>query len=416
MISALMLSATLTVAGNNGVAIQKTIDEAANAGGGRVVVPAGVYEAGSLRLRSGVELHLERGAVLRGGTRSEDYFEFPDEVCSVKPEGSNRVFIYAWDAENIAITGEGLIDGRGKEFFERTRFVSWGGFWPKPERPRPRMVQFVRCRNVRLEGVTFEDSPGWTMLIRLCEDVRVDGIFVNADQRIINSDGIDFDGCRRVKVARSRFRTGDDCLILRAMREAGSEAPVVCEDIEVSDCELDSACQAIRMGCPSDDIIRHARFRNIRAKGNNGVNFDYPVRYLRPTDEGFIDISDIVFENFSGDFTGHALRIVAGPGVKLRNVSGIHFKDCKLRSFEPLDFSGNFDSPLKGILLENCTVDVPGKIVYVAKATEPLRLRNCVFNGAKADDHDLVTARGEREPLVRAAGVSWESAKQAKGR
>lgn len=412
MICAMMLAAAVTVTGTGRDAIQKTIDEVSAAGGGRVTVPAGVHESGSIRLRSGIELHLEKGAIIRGGTRSEDYFEFPESVCQVKPENSARVFIYAWDAENIAITGEGLIDGRGKEFFDRLQLK--GLFWPKPSHARPRMVQLVRCRNIRLEGVTFEDSPGWTMLIRLCEDIRVDGIFVDADQRIINSDGIDFDGCKRVKVTRSRFKTGDDCLILRAMRESGSDEQIVCEDVEVSDCDLDSACQAIRMGCPSDDIIRHARFRNIRARGRNGVNFDYPVRYLRPTDEGYMNISDIVFEDFSGDFIGTAIRLVAAPGVKLRNVSDITFRNCKLRSINPLDFTGNFDSPLKNVTLENCTVDVPGCEIFVAAATEPLRFRKCVFNGKPVADEDRVTPRPARQPLVRTTGASWESDRKTK--
>ena len=72
------------------------------------------------------------------------------------------------------------------------------------------MVQFVRCRRVRLEGATFKDSPMWTMFIRLCEDVVADGITVVGDQRMINNDGIDFDACRRVRVGNSFFKTGDD--------------------------------------------------------------------------------------------------------------------------------------------------------------------------------------------------------------
>ena len=139
MISAMMLAAAVAVAGRDGAAIQKAIDEVAAAGGGRVTVTAGYYDSGSIRLRSNIELHLEKGAILRGGTRSEDYFEFPDSVCKVKPENSARVFIYAWDAENIAITGEGLIDGRGKEFFDRLQ--PQGRFWPKPSHPRPRMIR-----------------------------------------------------------------------------------------------------------------------------------------------------------------------------------------------------------------------------------------------------------------------------------
>ena len=407
-----LLAAVVTVPAGDGASIQKAIDEVSAQGGGRVVVPAGEYRSPSLRLKSNVELHLAKGALLRGGTRSEDYFDFPTDVCAVRPEKSGRVFIYAWDAENIAITGEGIIDGRAKEFFSRTE-SEWNFTWPKPEAPRPRMVQFVRCRNIRLEGVTFEDSPGWTMLIRLCENLTVDNVFVNADHRVINSDGIDLDGCRHVKIRNSRINTGDDCIIVRAMREAGSDERIVCEDIEVTDCHLDSACQAFRMGCPSDDTIRNVRIRNIRASGYNGINFDYPVGYLRPTDEGYMDISDIRVENFSGNFINCAVRMNVGPGVKLRRVADVTLRGFKVRSIHPLQFLGNADSPLVNVTLEDFTADVAGAKPYEARATEPLKLVNCTFNGEKVPDATVVTPRGAREPLVRPKRqTSWETVKQ----
>jgi len=411
-VATVLFAVVVTVGAGDGPSIQKAIDAVSAKGGGRVVVPAGEYQSPSLRLYSGVELHLEKGALLRGSTRSEDYFDFPEDVCSVRPERSGRVFIYAWDAENIAITGEGIVDGRGKEFFSRTE-SKWNFTWPKPAHPRPRMVQFVRCRNIRLEGVTFEDSPGWTMLIRLCENLKVDNVFINADHRVINSDGIDIDGCRHVRIANSRINTGDDCIIVRAMREAGHDEPVVCEDVEVSDCRLDSACQAFRMGCPSDDTIRNVRIRNVKASGYNGINFDYPVGYLRATDEGFMDISDIRVENFSGNFINCAVRFVVGPGVKLRRVADISFRNFNVRSIYPLLFKGNADSPLTNVELRDFAADVAGATPYEAQATEPLKLVNCTFNGQRVPDATVVTPRGEREPLVR-AGHSWEVAPKGK--
>ena len=93
--------------------IQQAIDAAAAAGGGRVVVAPGVHPIGTLRLKSHVELHLEKGAVLLGSTKKEDYDDFPRDVCSVSPESSYRALIQAWDADDIAITGKGTIDGQG---------------------------------------------------------------------------------------------------------------------------------------------------------------------------------------------------------------------------------------------------------------------------------------------------------------
>ena len=347
----------LSARADGGMDFQKLIDEAAAKGGGRVVVPAGVHETKSLRLRSHVELHLEKGAVLRGSVRHEDYFDFPADVCAVRPESSGLVLIYAWDEEDIAITGEGTVDGRGPEFFPgRNESPSFRGHWPKPALPRPREVQFVRCRDVRLQGVTFKDSAGWAMLIRLCENVFVDGIRIDSDQRIINSDGIDFDACRHVRVGNSTFRTGDDCLILRAMREKPGDV-VVCEDVVVSNCVLDSACQTIRVGCPSDDTIRNAVFRNIRATGFNGIFFDYPVRYVGAYDEGYMCVSNIVFDGYSGSLRGSAVQIVVEDGVKIRGARDILFRDFDVKSARPLRFVGNADSPLENLRFENVTVN-----------------------------------------------------------
>ena len=365
---------------------QKLIDEAAAKGGGKVVVPAGIHDTKSLRLRSGVELHLEKGAVLRGSTDYKDYFDFPEEVCKVRPEFSGRVLVYAWNEENISITGEGTIDGQGPEFFPQYKENPLSkGMWPKPDVPRPRLVQFVKCRNIKMKDTTFMNSPGWAMLIRLCENIEVDNIRVESDQRIINSDGIDFDSCKRVRVGNSYFKTGDDCLILRAMREKKSDS-MVCEDIVVSNCFLDSSCQTIRIGCPSDDTIRNALFKNIRAKGRNGIFFDYPVRYVRSYDEGYVCVSNIVFDGYTGSLRGSAVQIIVEDGVKIRGVKNIAFKNINVKSKEPLRFITNTASPVENITFENVE-----------------------SNGKKKQDGEVKVKVRPSKPLKRGNSKSWEA-------
>lgn len=403
---------TKAVEGRTGADIQRAIDAVAAAGGGRVVVPAGDYPVGSIRLRSHVDLHLSRGSRLLGGTKSEDYDDFPDEICSIHPEKSRKVLVYAYDARNIAITGEGVIDGQGPLFFD-TKNVPEGRSYAKPPVQRPRMVQFVRCTGVKLQGVTFKDSPCWTMLIRLCNDIDVAGISITADQRMINNDGIDFDGCRRVRVVDSRFKTGDDCLILRAMREKGSAERVVCEDVIVSNCVLNSWCQTIRLGCPSDDTIRNAVFTDIVAEGRNGIFADYPTRYLRPDDEGFMDISNIVIQNYSGSFRGSAVQIVSQPGVKVRNVDAFVFRNLNVKSAQPFRFIGNKGHEIKSVLLENVTAEIVGdKAPYEVRGCTGLVFRNVSFCGRKAPDGPVAAEPGSAAPLVRGTSSSWESKKK----
>ncbi|MCQ2119631.1 MAG: glycosyl hydrolase family 28 protein [Bacteroidales bacterium] len=399
---------TYRVKGNTGEDIQALIDKAGSKGGGKVVVPAGVYPVGSIRLRSNVELHLKKDAVLLGGDKSEDYDSFPEEVCSIQPENSSKVLVYAYREKNIALTGEGVIDGQGPLFFDTT---GRGSLYPKPPVERPRMVQFYDCEGIRLKGVTFKDSPCWTMFIRLCRDIRVDGITITADQKMINNDGIDFDGCRHVRVSNSRFKTCDDCLILRAMKE-NSDERIVCEDVIVTDCVLNSRCQTIRLGCPSDDTIRDAVFKDIVAEGNNGIFADYPARYLRSDDEGYMDISNIVFENYSGSFTGSAVQIVSEKGVKVRRVDGIVFRNFNVKSRHALRFIGNRNHEIGGVLLENFNAEIedPGDPVIVS-GCNGLTFKNVTLNGEERPDGPVAGSPGSDAPLVRGRSSSWETRK-----
>ena len=189
----------------------------------------------------------------------------------------------------------------------------------------------------------------------------IDGIKVVNDLRFINADGIDFDACRHVRMRKSKFLTGDDSVVLRAIREPDSSEPAVLEDVLVEDCDLESACQTIRVGCPSDDTIRNVTIRNVRAKERNGIFFDYPTRYLSETDEGYMDVHDVLFDGYSGEFRDCALQIVVEPGVKLRGVRDVAFRNFDVRSAKPLRFIGNVYTKPERIMRTNFTLD--GKLL-----------------------------------------------------
>ena len=149
------------VTGKNGAGIQKMIDMAAAAGGGKVTLEPGVYPSGTLYLRSNVELHVPAGAVILGHPKPEKYDDFRHPgFDSIAPEDSRKCLIACADCENVAITGHGIINGQGPQFYDTN--VKSGAFFAKPPYPRPRMVQFYHCRNVFFEDITLLDSPGWT--------------------------------------------------------------------------------------------------------------------------------------------------------------------------------------------------------------------------------------------------------------
>ena len=364
-------AATVTVPEKTGGAIQAAIDEVAKSGGGKVVVPAGVYPSRTLYLRSHVELHLEKGAIVRGGTNGADYAAFPGKVAP----RMGRSLIQAWDVEDVALTGEGAFEIPGLAFFdtEQRRFKRFY----LPRNGRPQMVLFHRCRNVRFHDVSFLRSPSWTMRLRFCENLDFRRIKVKNDLMFINADGIDFDGCRHVRMSDSDFLTGDDSIIMRAIRGRDSAEKVVMEDVVIENCRLESACQCVRIGCPSDDTIRNIHFRGVTMKGNNGINFDYPAVYLSQTDEGRVDVHDVTFEDVTGSLDNCAVRIACAPGVKIRGVRDVLFRNFNVKSKNPLVFRGNVFSPVERIRRENFVLNgerlADGEFEADCTSAKPLR-------------------------------------------
>jgi polygalacturonase len=262
-------------------AIAAAIGACAHAGGGRVVVPRGVFLTGPIELKSRIDLHLERGALLRFSPRFEHY-----PLVRTAYEGTDRVRarspIWSRGAEDIAITGEGVIDGSGQAWRPVKKFkmtdAQWKGlmalggvvnaardtWWPSreamegeqtvkaldargPDVPlaeyaaareflRPVMISLVKCRRVLLDGPTFQNSPAWNIHPLLCEDVVIRNITVLNPWYSQNGDGLDVESCRRVIVFNCRFDVGDDAICIKSGKdEAGRTRGRPTEEVVVAD-------------------------------------------------------------------------------------------------------------------------------------------------------------------------------------
>jgi len=333
----------------DGKGVQAAIDRAAASGGGRVVLKAGVYPSATLYLKSGVELHLGKDAVLQGSALWSDYDDVDDPRIGKVPERSKKAFLVAIGCTDIAITGEGTVDGQGVAFYDTN--VPAGKMFKKPDHPRTRMCEIVACRNVRFEGVTLKDSPGWTCWIRNCENVVCKNLDINGDQRMINNDGLHFDGCRHVRVTGCRIKTGDDCFVMRANRLPGGAS--LSEDFVVADCTLDSNCQAIRLGCPSDDTIRDGVFTNLTIRGKNGIASIHPTRYLQPNCTGYCKMENLRFVDCDVDVRNCAILFRVDPGIRLRQFGHVAFSRLVLRPDARIVLAGTADTPLEGVTFES---------------------------------------------------------------
>lgn len=382
---------------HTGAAIQKAIDAAFASGGGRVALERGVaYPSGTLYLKSRVELNVPEGTVILGGASPADYDDVDDPRIGRKPEKSTKVFIACLDGEDVAITGKGVIDGQGVKFYD-VNSILWERFYAKPPHPRPRMVEFFNCRNVRFEDITFKDSPGWTCWIRKCENFTAERVKIVADQKMINNDGFHIDSCRRVRIRHCDLKTGDDGIVMRAIRTIGGEESV-CEDMVVEDCTLNSACQCIRLSCPSDGTIRNGTFRNLKMNGFNGVVSAHPVRYLLDGEHGSCRMENIVVENCDINVDGSSISFSVEPGVTLRDFGNVAFRNIRLKSRKALVLNGTGDTPLRNVTFE----DVSGSV----KAEKPIDMSN--VEGIRFERFDVRSGLGQRAPAATNKSDGWE--------
>ncbi len=245
-------------------AVQRAIDECAAGGGGTVTVPAGDYKIGSIFLKSNVTLNLETGATLYGSTDIADYTPVTTDYVSLRTHTPTIQLIYADKAGNIAITGGGTIDGRGRAFPKLS--------WNDEGITRPHLLRMIRCHDVRVSGVTLRNSGCWMQHYLACDRVKIDGITV-VNRNNYNNDALDLDGCHDVTVSNMIADSDDDAITLK------STSPRLCEDIVISNCVVSSHCNAIKLGTESNGGFRNIIIRGIAVKPSADQStqfFGYP--------------------------------------------------------------------------------------------------------------------------------------------
>lgn len=235
------------------------------AGGGTVYVPAGEFLTGSITLKSNVHLYLEAGAVLSFTNDIDEY-----RVVESRWEGVLRQVyascIYAEDAENIAITGHGTLQGNG-------------AFWWKAFRkealsyPRPKLVSFDHCRHVQISGIKLLNSPSWTVHPVCCENVTIHGLTIINPADSPNTDGINPESCRNVRISDSHIDVGDDCIAIKAGTEDTAEH-IPCENITITNCTMIHGHGGVVLGSEMSGSIRNVTISNCVFEGTDrGIRF-----------------------------------------------------------------------------------------------------------------------------------------------
>ncbi|HEY3762925.1 MAG TPA: glycoside hydrolase family 28 protein [Verrucomicrobiae bacterium] len=288
-------------------------------GGGELIVPAGYWLTGPIKLESNINLHLERGALIQF---SRDYHLYPLMVFDMKGEKSvdSTSPITGQDLENVAITGEGIIDGGGDAWrmikkeklgtMEWDALVASGGvldadgttWWPNTnimsgakiaarlmsegslnladyepahESMRPKMVHLVGIKKLLLQGVTFQNPPNWTLNPALCENVTILDVKVHNAYSAQNSDALDLESCRHVLIQDSTFDAGDDGICFKSGKDAaGRRIGVPDEDVTVKGCTVYHAHGGFVIGSEMSGGMKNIHVDNCTFIGtDNGLRF-----------------------------------------------------------------------------------------------------------------------------------------------
>jgi polygalacturonase len=276
-------------------AIQKAVDACATAGGGTVYIPAGRYLSGAIFLKSNVTFHIERGATLLASMEFEHFPPFKPGWRILSEDTHLSSLITGVDLENIAVTGGGKLDGQGEPWWE----ALWKDKDAKEGQPkiltrgRPRVINLYRCRNIRIESVAIVNSPSWTVHLVGCDNVVVDGVSIINPPDSPNTDGINPESCRNVRISNCFIDTGDDCITLKSGQdEEGRQKARPTENVTITNCVMHKGHGAVVIGSEMSGCVRNVVAGNIVCVGT-----DRAVRIKSTRGRGGI-VENIRFNNF----------------------------------------------------------------------------------------------------------------------
>ena len=324
-------------------ALQQAIDACSEAGGGRVVVPAGHYKIGTIVLKSNVHLYLEQGATLYGSTDLKDYRPMKSDYVSLRTKTNTIQLIYADKVKNVTIDGYGTIDGRGRAFTKHS--------WNDEGITRPHLLRFIQSEDITVKGITLKNSGCWMQHYLACDRILIDGIKV-FNRNNYNNDALDLDGCHDVIVTNMIADSDDDGITLK------STSPRLCENIRISDCVVSSHCNAVKLGTETNGGFRNINISGIVVKPSSDQQEKFFGQWIGSSAISLEIVDGGVLENVNvSDVT---IEGTESPiFVRLGNRGRGYLSDGKdMEKIVPVDHVGR----IKGIRLDNIQIRHAGSM------------------------------------------------------
>jgi len=411
----------------NTKAFEKAIAALSKKGGGHLIVPQGVWFTGPIVLKSNIDLHLEVGAVIQF---SGDEALYPVIKTSFEGLDTRRCQspLSANGAENISITGRGVIDGNGqywrpvkkgkmtegqwKEVLARPGGVeSKKGYWvpnqayadaeksanmnvPKATTEaewnaikrflRPVMISLVSCKNVLLQGVIFQNSPAWNIHPLMCENIILDNVLARNPFYAQNGDALDLESCKNALIVNSKFDAGDDGICIKSGKDAdGRRRGIPCENVVVDGCTVFAGHGGFVVGSEMSGGVKNIlvencqflgtdvglRFKSTRGRG--GIVENININNVSMTD---IKTDAITFNMYYG---GKSVAEMLADGDNPDNVTKVPvteetpiFRNINIKNIvcngagRAMEFNGLPEMPIDGISLENVVIQAKSDAVF----------------------------------------------------
>jgi polygalacturonase len=401
-------------------AINKAIASCNNTGGGRVIIPAGTYFVkGPIHLKSNVNLHLEENAVIKFSTEADDYLP----LVLTRFEGVELMnyspLVYAYDQQNIAITGNGILDGQANNdhwwnWVGSKRF-DWKEGMPaqhdKTNEPalmemgvkgvpvaerlfgkdhymRPSFVEFYNCKNILIQGITIINAPFWLLHPTLSENITVDNVTTNSLGP--NNDGCDPESCTDVLIKNCSFTDGDDCIAIKSGRDAdGRRINVPSKNIIVQDCQMKDGHGGVVIGSESSGGVENVYAQNCVMSSKN---LERAIRIKSNACRGGV-MKNFYFRNLK---VGQVHEAVVKINMKYANekgndciypptLSGVYINNVVSQESEfAIYIEGLEDKPVNNISIQNCIFGNVAKD-NIIKDAKDLNVKNTMINGKEVN-------------------------------
>ena len=396
---------------SNTKAIAEAVAACNKAGGGRVVVPAGVWLTGPIHFMSNVNLHLEEGAVLSFSDNPADYLPAVQTSWEGMECYNYSPLLYAFECENVAITGKGML---------KPKMDTWKVWFARPpahmealkelytmaaidvaveqrqmavgeNNLRPHLIHFNRCKNVLLEDFVIRESPFWTIHIYMCDGGVVRGLDVKAHGH--NNDGIDFEMSSNFLVENCTFDQGDDAVVIKAGRNRDAwRLDTPCENIVVRNCNILEGHTLLGIGSELSGGIRNIYMHDCAAPNSVHRFFFIKTNHRRG---GFVE--NIYLDNVKSGRTQRVLEIdtevlyqwkdlVPTYETRITRIGGIHISNVECGEADAIiDLKGDSRLPIDGVEIKNVHVGLVKQFIKNIENTENVVEDNVTYDIIEAE-------------------------------